>query len=124
MPSKYQPVSPKITGTDARRVHTRLASLAQLPEKGRIEHVGYIQSVSYSAPGSAPQLSADVVDQPSSMRAPRGTVPHIRLRFMGQKSVPGIRPGVKIEYSGMVAPVEQIPTIYNPRYIIVPVARG
>jgi hypothetical protein len=48
----------------------------------------------------------------------------VRLIFMGQKSVPGIKPGVKVEYSGMVALVEQIPTIFNPRYVIVPEARG
>ncbi|WP_313814226.1 hypothetical protein [Glutamicibacter sp.] len=124
MPQKYQPVTPKIGDADSKRAHRHLDSLAELPDKGRIEHVGYIQSVSYSAPGAPPMLSADVVDKSSSMRVVRGTVPHIRLRFMGQKSVPGIRPGVKIKYSGMVAPVDQIPTIYNPRYVIVPVPRS
>ena len=124
MPLESKPVTPKIEGTQAARSFTRLKSLAQLPAKGRVEHTGYIQSVSYSAPHQAPLLTAVVVDRLGTGAPRRGTVPHVRLRFMGQKNVPGIKPGVKIQYAGMVAPVDQIPTIYNPRYVIVPVSRG
>lgn len=120
MPIEYLSVTPKIGDSDSKRSHIRLESLADLPEKGRIEHTGYIQSVSYSAPGTAPVLSADVVDKPGAVPSRKSTVPHVRLKFMGQKTVPGIAPGVKINYAGMLAPVDQIPTIYNPRYVIVP----
>lgn len=119
-----KPVTPQLGTAGQKPGYLQLASLEQLPAKGRVRHTGYIQSVSYSAPGMAPVLTAVVVDQLGAVSARRGTVPHVRLRFMGQKTVPGIKPGVKVEYSGMVAPVEQIPTIFNPRYVIVPVARG
>ncbi|GGL75586.1 hypothetical protein [Glutamicibacter protophormiae] len=124
MPLESKPVTPQLDGTQAARTFTRLQSLEQLPAKGRVEHTGYIQSVSYSAPDAAPLLTAVVVDRLGSGAPRRGTAPHVRLRFMGQKNVPGIKPGVKVRYAGMVAPVDQIPTIYNPRYVIVPVPRG
>lgn len=103
-------------------MHRKLKSLAELPNKGRIEHAGYIQSVSYSAPNTPPQLTAVVVDQLAAATERHRTVAHVKLLFMGQKEVPGIKPGVKIKYAGMVAPVDQVPTIFNPRYLIVPVS--
>ncbi|MFJ2620889.1 hypothetical protein [Glutamicibacter sp. NPDC087344] len=124
MPIESRELTPEFGDAQAFRLCERLESLTELPVKGRVEHTGYIQSVSYSAPQQAPQLTAVVVDQLGSGASRRGTVAHVRLRFMGQKNVPGIKPGVKIRFSGMVAPVDQIPTIYNPRYVIVPAPRG
>ncbi|MGP9528499.1 hypothetical protein [Glutamicibacter sp. AOP5-A2-18] len=119
-----KPVTPQLGPADPTLDYLCLDNLAQLPVKGRVKHTGYVQSVSYSPSNQAPLLKAVVVDKLGSVAARRGTVAHVRLVFMGQKSVPGIKPGVKVQYSGMVAPVEQVPTIFNPRYIIVPVARG
>lgn len=123
MSLKDKPVTPLLGPSGVKPSYQRLDSLEQLPVKGRVEHTGYVQSVSYSAPNVAPTLTAVVVDRLGTVSARRGTVPHVRLTFMGQKTVPGIKPGVKVEYSGMVAPVEQIPTIFNPRYVIVPETR-
>lgn len=124
MSLKDKPVAAHLGPSDPTLNYQCLDSLDQLPVKGRVKHTGYVQSVSYSAPNEAPLLKAVVVDKLGGVAARRGTVAHVRLIFMGQKSVPGIKPGVKVTYSGMVAPVEQIPTIFNPRYVIVPVPRG
>lgn len=115
-------MSARLGNREFQPVHRRLESLSELPGKGRIEHVGYIQSVSYSAPNTPPRLTAVVVDQLASVTGRRGTVAHVKLLFIGQKHVPGIKPGVKIKYAGMVAPVDQVPSIFNPRYLIVPVS--
>ncbi|WP_404285625.1 hypothetical protein [Glutamicibacter arilaitensis] len=117
------PLAAHLGSREIRSAHLCLESLSELPEKGRIEHVGYILSVSYSAPDSPPRLTAVVVDQLAGVGGRRGTVPHVKLLFMGQKQVPGIKPGVKIKYAGMVAPVDHVPSIFNPRYLIVPVNR-
>ncbi|CBT76224.1 hypothetical protein [Glutamicibacter arilaitensis] len=124
MSLKDKPVTTQLGPSDQKLSYECVEDLEQLPARGRVKHAGYVQSVSYSAPNEAPLLTAVVVDRLGTMSARRGTVPHVRLIFMGQKSVPGIKPGVKVEYSGMVALVEQIPTIFNPRYVIVPEARG
>ncbi|GAB3619293.1 hypothetical protein GCM10027417_05530 [Glutamicibacter endophyticus] len=102
------------------QVYRRLNSLADLPTKGRISHTGYVQSVSYSAAGEHPSLTAVVVDRLGGAPGRRGSQWHVKLNFMGQRTVPGIKPGVKIAYGGMVAPVGHVPTIYNPRYVILP----
>jgi len=98
----------------------KLRSLDQLPAKGRIEHTGYIQSVTHVPPGAPPRLIATVVDSFAPPGSRRGTVPHVRLLFMGQKRVPGIKPGVKIRYAGMLSQVDHVPTVHNPRYLILP----
>ncbi|HAY43488.1 MAG TPA: hypothetical protein DCY59_08025 [Micrococcaceae bacterium] len=118
------PLSAQLDGRESRPAHRHLDSLSELPEKGRIEHIGYIQSVSYSAPNTPPRLTAVVVDQLAAATGRQRTVAHVKLLFMGQKQVPGIKPGVKIKYAGMVAPVDQVPSIFNPRYLIVPVSHG
>ena len=122
MPLDSQPLTAKLGVADVRSGYQRLASLEELPVKGRVKHVGYVQSVGYSAPGSAPLLTAVVVDRLGGRGRPAAAA-HVRLKFMGQKKVPGIAPGVKVKYSGMVAPVDQVPTIFNPRYVIVPESR-
>lgn len=106
-----------MTGPGAQQ---RLDSLEQLPARGRIEHVGFIQSVTYGPAGDRPQLMATVVDGFAAPGTRRGAVPHLRLLFMGQHQVPGIVPGARIRYSGMLSQVEHIPTIHNPRYLILP----
>lgn len=98
----------------------QLESLEQLPERGRIEHTGYIQSVTHVPPGDKPRLTATVVDSFTAPGARRGSRAHVRLLFMGQSQVPGIRPGVRIRYTGMLSQVEHVPTIHNPRYLILP----
>ncbi|PRA01430.1 hypothetical protein CQ017_02790 [Arthrobacter sp. MYb224] len=117
------PLEAHLGSREVRPAHLRLESLSELPVKGRVEHLGYIQSVSYSAPNTPPRLTAVVVDRLAGVGGRRGTVPHVKLLFMGQKQVPGIKPGVKIRYAGMVAQVDHVPSIFNPRYLIVPVNR-
>lgn len=123
MPSETPALTPRLGAQEIRPAHTCLKSLEELPLKGRVELFGFVQSVSYSAPNSAPKVTAVVVDKLAAASGQRGTVPHVRLQFMGQKQVPGVKPGVQINYAGMVALVDQVPTIFNPRYVIVPVNR-
>lgn len=112
------------TAPGARASVRRLQSLDELPERGRIEHTGYIQSVTHVPPGDKPRLTATVVDQIGAPGTRRGTRAHVRLLFMGQSRVPGIRPGVRIRYTGMLSQVDHIPTIHNPRYLILPAPAG
>lgn len=97
-----------------------LKNLDDLPERGHIEHTGFIQSVTHVPRTESPKLIATVVDGFSAPGARRANIAHVRLLFMGQKQVPGINPGVRVRYSGMLSQVDRIPTIHNPRYLILP----
>ena len=111
-------VAEPVTGTPM----MTLENLERLPSHGRVEHTGYIQSVTHGPAGEQPRLLATVVDGFSAPGVRRATIPHVRLLFMGQRQVPGIKPGVRIRYSGMLSQVDRIPTIHNPRYLILPAA--
>lgn len=70
--------------------------------------------------GEHPRLIATVIDR-FAVPGPRpASIAHLRLLFMGQRRVPGIEPGVRIRYSGMLSRLDHIPTIHNPRYLILP----
>ncbi len=98
----------------------RLSSLAELPVRGRIAHRGYVESITILPPQQAPAFSVTIVDHPAPPGGRRNAVPHLRLVFVGQRRVPGLLAGSRIRYEGMVAPVDLVPTIFNPRYEILP----
>lgn len=98
----------------------RLATLDELPVRGRIAHHGYVESVTILPPQQAPAYSVTIVDHPAPPGGRRRAVPHLCLVFVGQRRVPGLVAGSRIRYAGMVAPVDQVPTIFNPRYEILP----
>jgi hypothetical protein len=98
----------------------RLASLAELPVRGRIAHRGYVESMTILPPAQAPAFTVTVVDHPAPPGGRRSAVPHLRLVFVGQRRVPGLVAGSRISYEGMVAPVDSVPTVFNPRYEILP----
>ncbi|MCV9995361.1 hypothetical protein OIU93_13800 [Paeniglutamicibacter sp. ZC-3] len=97
-----------------------LASLAELPVRGRIAHRGYVESITILPLAQAPAFSATVVDHPAPPGGRRSAVPHLRLVFLGQRRVPGLVAGSRIKYEGMVAPLDSVPTVFNPRYEILP----
>ena len=98
----------------------RLTSLAQLPVRGRIAHRGYVESMTILPPAQAPAFAVTVVDHPAPPGGRRSAVPHLRLVFVGQRRVTGLVAGSRISYEGMVAPIDQVPTVFNPRYEILP----
>jgi hypothetical protein len=98
----------------------RLASLAELPVRGRIAHRGYVESMTILPPAQAPAFTVTVVDHPAPPGGRRSAVPHLRLVFVGQRRVPGLVAGSRISYEGMVAPLDSVPTVFNPRYEILP----
>ncbi|WP_336245130.1 hypothetical protein [Paeniglutamicibacter quisquiliarum] len=97
-----------------------LASLAELPVRGRISHRGYVESMTILPPAQAPAFTVTVVDHPAPPGGRRNAVPHLRLVFVGQRRVPGLVAGSRISYQGMVAPIDLVPTVFNPRYEILP----
>lgn len=97
-----------------------LASLAELPVRGRIAHRGYVESITILPRAQAPAFSVTVVDHPAPPGGRRSAVPHLRLVFVGQRRVPGLVAGSRISYEGMVAPLDSVPTVFNPRYEILP----
>lgn len=98
----------------------QVASLDRLPLRGRIEHCGYIQSVTHLPQQERPALIVTVIDRFPAPGPRPSSIAYVRLLFMGQKQVPGIAPGVRIRYSGMLSRLDHIPTIHNPRYLILP----
>lgn len=97
-----------------------LTSLSELPQRGRIDHHGYVESMTILPPQQAPAFSVTVVDHPAPPGGRRSAVPHLRLIFVGQRRVPGLVAGARLHYVGMVAPIDSVPTIFNPRYEILP----
>ena len=101
----------------------QLVSLTELPERGHISHRGFVESITILPAQQAPSFAVSVVDRPAPPGGRRTVVPHLRLIFLGQRRVPGIWAGTRLRYEGTVAPIDGVPTIYNPRYEILP-ARG
>lgn len=99
---------------------SQLNSLVDLPERGRIVHRGYVESITILPAEQAPSFTVSVVDHPAPPGGRRVAVPHLHLIFMGQRRVPGILAGTRLNYEGMVAPVDGVATIFNPRYEILP----
>lgn len=98
----------------------RLETLAGLPQRGRIKHRGYVESITILPAQQAPTFAVSVVDHPAPPGGRRSAVPHLRLIFVGQRRVPGIWAGTRLSYEGMVAPIDGVATIFNPRYEILP----
>ncbi|GAA5227458.1 hypothetical protein [Paeniglutamicibacter antarcticus] len=98
----------------------RISSLAELPVRGRIAHRGYVESMTILPPQQAPAFIVTIVDRPAPPGGRRSAVPHLHLIFVGQRRVPGVVAGSRLHYEGMVATIDSVPTIFNPRYEILP----
>lgn len=112
--------APEAGGSGGGAGIARLKSLAQLPVRGRIAHRGYVESMTILPTAQAPAFTVTVVDHPAPPGGRRSAVPHLRLVFVGQRRVPGLVAGSRISYEGMVAPMDLVPTVFNPRYEILP----
>jgi hypothetical protein len=119
-------------------------SISRLPIRGRARARGYIDAVTILPAGASPRFTAIVTDadkyaRPHPDAAPpatdqrgkagrangggRGTTPRgddrVRLVWLGQRQVKGIKAGTQLRFEGMVSRVDGLPTIYNPRYEII-----
>ena len=97
-----------------------LGALAELPERGRVVLSGYVDAITIQPGTSAPAFTAIVSDDPAAPGGRRRPAAQVRLIWLGQRRVPGIFAGSRLRCEGMVALVDGIATIHNPRYEILP----
>lgn len=89
---------------------------------GRCEFTGTVTSVTY--PGAAARFSADLAlhGPGPGQTQPAGT--RIRLVWIGQRTVTGITAGRRLYVRGFLSRRDSrhdgIPTMYNPRYELLP----
>lgn len=98
----------------------RCPSLAQLPGRGRVRAAGFVEHVRILPADQSPSFSASVVDAPAPPGGRRKPAPRVQLVWNGQRRVPGVDAGTRLRFEGMIAAVDGIPTIFNPRYEILP----
>jgi hypothetical protein len=98
-----------------------ITPLGQLPDKGRVICQGHIESVTFVPADRTPEFSAIVSEDDAERPAAgpkRGTLPRLRVVWLGRHRVPGIEAGARIRVEGMLARGKDMPTIFNPRYEI------
>ncbi|MET1034098.1 MAG: hypothetical protein ABWX68_02515 [Arthrobacter sp.] len=98
----------------------RCSRLEQLPRRGRVLAVGYVENIRILPADRAPNFAASLVDAPAPPGGRRRPAPRVQLVWNGQRRVPGIAAGTRLRFEGMIADVDGVPTIYNPRYEILP----
>ncbi|MGP9616060.1 hypothetical protein ACT3S2_03410 [Arthrobacter sp. AOP36-A1-22] len=98
----------------------RCSALARLPERGRVLARGFVENIRILPSAQAPVFTAGIVDAPAPPGGRRSQVARIVLVWNGQRRVPGIEAGTRLLFEGMIARVDGVPTIYNPRYEILP----
>lgn len=96
------------------------SALSQLPPRGRVQARGFVEHIRILPGVQAPVFTAGVVDAPAPPGGRRAPASRIRLVWTGQRRVPGIEAGTRLRFEGMLAQVDGVPTIYNPRYEILP----
>ncbi|OKL46000.1 hypothetical protein BSR29_08370 [Boudabousia liubingyangii] len=84
--------------------------ISQVEFRERATLIGSIQSLTFSPPGASLALTATLYDG-------TGT---IRLIWMGRAEIAGIVPGAQLVVSGVVAKLDGVATIINPRYDLLP----
>lgn len=97
-----------------------LTELAELPERGRVVLTGYVDAITIQPMSAAPAFTAIVSDHPAPAGGRRRPAAQLRLIWLGQRRVPGVFAGSRLRCEGMVAMVDGLATIHNPRYEILP----
>jgi hypothetical protein len=112
-----------------------------LPVRGQARARGYIDAVTILPAGASPRFTAIVTDADKYARPDTASPPtdhrgkagrtnggrgntargddRVRLVWLGQRQVKGIKAGTQLRFEGMVSRVDGLPTIYNPRYEII-----
>ncbi|MEE1620104.1 hypothetical protein ACQ3I4_01770 [Zafaria sp. Z1313] len=91
-----------------------------LPPRGRVHAEGFVEHVRLQPAAQTPSFLASVVDAPAPPGGRRRPAPSLRLVWHGQRTVPGVVAGARLRFSGMVSAVDGVPTVFNPRYEILP----
>ena len=89
----------------------RTTPIGAVTDRARVEVGGVVQSLTHPPRTGGPlQLVVGLYDG-------SGTV---EIVWLGRRSIPGIRPGVRLRVRGRVARRGGVPTIFNPSYDILP----
>ncbi|MFF1254320.1 hypothetical protein ACFVYC_17735 [Pseudarthrobacter sp. NPDC058329] len=97
--------------------------LSRLPVKGRVVCRGRVESVTYVPAEQTAAFSAMVSDaDPRESGAGTTAGPRGRLRvvWLGRRRVSGVEAGTEVRLKGMLSRVDGLPTMFNPRYEILP----
>lgn len=96
-------------------------SVSGLPARGRVRCRGYVQALTLVPATEPPRFTAYVEDVGEAMADPAARRPRTRARlvWIGQRRISGIEAGTLLAFEGMVSVVDNLPTIYNPRYEII-----
>lgn len=117
---KLQPPTTSLPVLGVNGVARGHTPLSELPAKGRAICRGYVLETTTVPAGELPIFVARISDGPPSP-GELDTPIYVSLRWLGQHSVSGVRPGTCLLFEGMLAPRHGEPTIHNPRYEILPV---
>ena len=91
-----------------------LDDFGSLPERGQVSGRGVVRSVTYVPVTDPPRVSAVVAEDSDRP----GLGPSLSLIWLGRRRVSGLRAGAALKFTGMLARLDGVPTIYNPRYEI------
>ncbi|MCU1516102.1 MAG: hypothetical protein JWQ75_823 [Pseudarthrobacter sp.] len=94
--------------------------VSQLPDKGRVACHGYIESVTYMPADQTAAFTAIVTDRDDSRRGSPTGKGRLRVVWLGRRRVPGIDAGTEVRLEGMLTHSQGLPTMFNPRYEILP----
>ncbi len=116
---KLHPPTSSLPVLGVHGAETGFTPLTELPVKGRVICRGYVLETTTVPAGELPIFVARVSErapEPGELETPI----YLTLRWLGQHSVSGVRPGICLLFEGMLAPRQGEPTIHNPRYEILP----
>ncbi|WP_245953730.1 hypothetical protein [Arthrobacter silvisoli] len=91
--------------------------ISDLPARGRVSCTGFIESVTYPPASERAQFSAIVVEN-ITHGGVAASPARLRVVWLGRRKVPGLEPGAKLHFEGMVTERDGLPTMFNPRYEI------
>ncbi|WP_233555872.1 hypothetical protein [Galactobacter caseinivorans] len=94
------------------------AGWGQLPQRGRVELRGYVESVTYPAASAAPVFGAMLAPDVAPPGGRKQRVQRVRLRWIGQRKVPGVDAGTWLRCTGLLTLDGESPVMYDPRYEI------
>lgn len=91
--------------------------ISDLPGRGRVSCTGFIESVTYPPASERARFSAIVVENIIHGAVPASPA-RMRVVWLGRRKVPGLEPGAKLHFEGMIMEHDGLPTMFNPRYEI------